>query len=106
MILDYEREDVILTVPTGGTTAQRFGNRFDQNCKHLIIKAPSSTAKYSVQIDFTDGLPFRRMPDVGDFRGNAIKDLDLVLAGVFNVHIQSDTAGTFILRFVGIKIRI
>lgn len=102
---DQEKKDFSITVPVGQTSAVIKGIRIAQNARTIIVKPPSPTAQYRVQIDYSDAFPCRRFPDSGNARGVMIKDMDALIVGVFSVYVTDAEPGEYKIRLVGTKIR-
>ena len=98
-----EQQDVLVTVsslPIGSSENILFAIE----CLHIIIIPPSPSSKFSIQVDFTDSVPFFKYPESGQFQGNSMKDVNKMMVGNYNVHIlDADTIGIYKVRFVGRK---
>ena|SRR3990167_1970333 len=98
-----EQQDININIPSG-SIGSADNILFSFECLHIIIKPPSESAKFAIQVDCVDAFPFFKYPESGQFKGSTIKDVNKLMVGNFNVQIvDADTIGIYNIRFVGRK---
>ncbi|OHE76930.1 MAG: hypothetical protein A3F67_05190 [Verrucomicrobia bacterium RIFCSPHIGHO2_12_FULL_41_10] len=103
-IAGQEQTDVtidVLSLPFGEVLSVPFS----LECLHILIKPPTDTAQFSIQVDYPDGFPFFKFPqDNTLFQKKSVQDVVKIMVGNFNIYITDCTeTGIYTLRFVGRK---